>query len=87
MFTSDDQRVPSTCLNPTFTSSVNELCDVTHSHVTSAPMGFLASFIDLQGDYSQREMERGNLAVLINSALEQMDTPGTGQFDETSSAR
>ena len=80
MTTSRDEPVPSTCVNPTVTSTVNELCDVTRSHVTSTPMGFLSSFIDLQGDYSQRDLERANVAVLINAALEQMDTQSTGQF-------
>lgn len=80
MITSRDEPVPSTCVNPTLTSTVNELCGVTHTHVTSIPMGFLSSFVDLQGDYSQRDLERANVAVLINGALEQMDTQSTGQF-------
>lgn len=70
--------IPSTCFDPSLVSRFESFCDATINYLPQTPMGSLSSFIDLQGDHSQLELEASNMVGLISSVLEGAGIDGTG---------
>ncbi len=73
--TSDGDYIPSACFNPSLIEPLNSLCDRENKYLAQIPVGYIPSFIDLKGNYSE------NFATIIMSALQGMDIHGKGRFN------
>ncbi len=64
MSTSDGDYIPSACFNPSLIEPLNSLCDRENKYLAQIPVGYIPSFIDLKGNYSE------NFAGVMMSALQ-----------------
>jgi hypothetical protein len=62
--TSDGNSIPSACFNPSLIEPMHSLCNRENKYLTQIPVGFIPSFTDLKGNYSE------NLASSIMSTLQ-----------------
>jgi hypothetical protein len=83
LLTFGDEPVPSGCFNAHWIQPAEQPCDATHRYLAQAPIGPLPSWIDLEGDHAQADLERANFGTQLVSAIEHIDIRGKGAFLHT----
>ncbi|CAF3399711.1 unnamed protein product [Rotaria socialis] len=68
----DDYPIPNTCFNPSLMQKIHSLCTTTHYYMADVPIGYIPSFFDLRGTFSQIDLDEGNFSKLITASLQQM---------------
>ncbi len=76
VITSDGYPIPNACFNSSLLQTMNNLCDRENHYLAHVPIGYIPSFIDLKGNYSQNQE---NFATIIISALQRMSINGKGK--------
>ncbi len=84
MVTSDGYSIPNACFDASLIETMSGLCDEQNSYLAQVPDGYIPSFIDLRGDYSQMQLDQDNFQALITSALQRMGRTGKGKFNRDS---
>ncbi len=79
MITSDGYSVPNSCFNPSLIEPINSLCESRNNYLAKIPVGYIPSFIDLKGNYSENQE---NFVTIIISALQRMGINGKGKENE-----
>ena len=72
--TTDGYSIPTACFNPNLMKPWNNLCAQENKYLAQSPAGYIPSFIDLKGNYSD------NFSTIIISALQRMGIQGKGKF-------
>jgi hypothetical protein len=76
VITSDGYPIPNACFNPSLIQPMDSLCDRQNNYLAQVPLGYIPSFIDLIGNYSENQE---NFATIIISALQRMGINGKGK--------
>lgn len=76
---STKKMISKTCFDPTLISHFDTLCEATFYYLPQTPMGSSLSFIDLQGEHSQLDLQTSNMVNVLSSVLESAGIDATGQ--------
>ncbi|CAF4380099.1 unnamed protein product, partial [Adineta steineri] len=55
---------------------MNNLCNIKNNYLDKVPDGYIPSFIDLKGQYTQMQLEEDNFEKIITLALQKINIDG-----------
>jgi hypothetical protein len=74
----NNATISSSCINPSLIQIFDQQCDVSRRYLAQTPMGSTPSYIDLNGDYLQTDVDNANIDELLASALNHLKIHATG---------
>ncbi|CAF3578872.1 unnamed protein product [Adineta steineri] len=76
VFTPDSSSIPNKCFNANLIGTMNNLCNIKNNYLDKVPDGYIPSFIDLKGQYTQMQLEEDNFENIITLALQKINIDG-----------
>ncbi|CAF3961528.1 unnamed protein product, partial [Adineta steineri] len=76
VFTPDSSSIPNKCFNANLIGTTNNLCNIKNNYLDKVPDGYIPSFIDLKGQYTQMQLEEDNFEKIITLALQKINIDG-----------